>query len=144
MKHEPISQLCFVEQFGVQGTHTARALFEGLPFAGGYARRLPEVLASAALLAQLESICIAALEPHIDWPQERVLGRAMRMEHCGAARVDEVVQVSGFVSSLGDRSVQFHVEARVGTRTVARGTLSFAVVEATRSVCAPAAALVLA
>ena len=129
MNHESISQICFAQDFEVQEAQTAPAVFSGLPFGRPYAGQLAEVLSSAALLAELESICIGELRPHVDWERHCVLGKGMHLEHCGAAQVGQRVEATGFVCSLGERSVHFHVEARVGARTVARALLSFAVVD---------------
>lgn len=131
MNHETISQLCFSEAFEVTPAHTAAALFTRLPFGSRHAGRMSEVLASAALLAQLESICIDALQPHVGGEGMRVLGRHMALDHRGAAAIGECVVVSGFVVRLGERSVEFHVSAQARgagpARELAQGTLAFVI-----------------
>ncbi len=130
MNHEAVSQICFAQSFEVLAHQTARAVFANLPFGAGYAVLLADVLSTAQLLAHLESICMDAMHHHIDWPSERVLGTSMKLDHCGAATVGERIEVSGFVTGLGDRSVQFHVRACSGAREVAQGSLSFTLVTA--------------
>jgi predicted thioesterase len=129
VNHEAISQICFSQRFQVQPPQTAAAVFSKLPFGSRYAGSLAEVLCSAELLAQMESICMESMARHVDWPREVVLGTSMRLDHCGPAPVGATVEVTGFVTTLGDRRVEFLVEARVASRTVAHGTLGFAVVE---------------
>lgn len=128
MNLEQISQTCFVTHFAVDAAHTARAVYAALPFGAGYAHRMADVLCSAHLLAHLEGVCIDAIHEQIDWAHETVLGVAMQLDHCGPARAGETVEVQGFVAGIGDHSVQFEMEARVGKRRVAAGRVTFAVV----------------
>lgn len=133
MNHEAISQLCFSEAFVVTPAQTVAALFGGLPFRQRRANRTNGVLAGAALLAHLESICIAALMPYRGSAGRSVLGRRMALDHRGAAPIGETVAVSGFVIELGERSVRFHVRAeRAGSPDLgllAEGTLDFVIVD---------------
>lgn len=134
MNHEAISQLCFSEAFEVTPAQTAAALFTRLPFGARHADRMAEVLASTALLAQLESICIDALQPHVRGDGRCVLGRRLSLDHRGTATVGERVIVSGFVTRMGDRSVQFSVSAEAAAgggplRTLAQGALEFVVAD---------------
>lgn len=128
MNHEAISQIGLSETFTVQPHQTAPAVFAGLRHGASCAGRLAQVLCSAELFAQLESICIAALHPLVDWPGERVLGASVSLQHLRPAHVGDVVTVRGFVQQLGDRDVVFRVEAHVGARCLADATLRFVVV----------------
>lgn len=143
MNHEAISQIGISETFTVQPEQTARAVYAKLPFGAAYAARLADVLCTVELLAQLESICAAALHPCVTWPGERVLGASFTLRHQGPARVGDVVAVRGFVQTLGDREVVFSVEGHVADRCVVDATLRFVVVpvrEATRPAIHPAVA----
>lgn len=129
MNHEAISQLCFSERFTAQTHQTAATVFAQLPNAACHASRLANVLSTAQLLAQLESICMQALHPHLQWPRERVLGSAVKLGHKAPAVVGETAEMSGFVLGLGERSVDFHIVARVADRLIGEGLLTFAVVQ---------------
>lgn len=128
MNQELISQLCFVTRFVVDARHTASSVFAQLPSGTRYAHHLADVLCSGHLLAQLESLCIDAMRELIDWDREVVLGVAMQLDHGSTAAPGETVEVHGFVAGLGDRSVRFVVEASIGPRRVAAGTMDFAVI----------------
>lgn len=130
MNQEAISQICFSQRFTVQPHQTAAALFAAMPFGARHASRMAPVLGSAELLAQLESLCIDALHPLVQWPQERVLGTALKLEHRAAVQVGQTVQADGFVIGLGDHSATFCVRARVDDQQVAEATLTFVVVNA--------------
>ena len=86
------------------------------------------MLCTVELLAQLESICAAALHTLVAWPAERVLGADFTLRHQQPARVGDRVAVRGFVQTLGDREVVFRVEGQVGPRCVADATMRFVVV----------------
>lgn len=132
MDHETISQLCFSEAFTVAHEQTAAALFERLPLGRRPAEAMADRLAATALLAHLERLCIDALLPHAGGADHVVLSRRLWLDHGSSARRGERVQVCGFVSGLGERSVQFHVRAHgacEGNAPLAEGTLEFVVAE---------------
>jgi predicted thioesterase len=143
MNHEAISQLCMAEHLPVARDAVARRLFARLQASSTSARHLADVLSSAALLAQVEGLCLAALRPHLDLTHEVVLGRRFALEHRGPAAAGDVLDVHGFVTGLGDHSVTFHVDVRTAGRAVAELTLVFVVaprsaLAARRQAAAPA------
>lgn len=127
MNHEAISQIGITHAFTVQAQQTAAAVYARLPSLRN--RHLHAVLSSAELLAQMEAACIEALQPLLRWPQERVLGAAMQIDHLRPADPGQQVVVSGCVLGLGDRSVVFHLRAHVEGSPIAEGSLSFVVVD---------------
>ena len=135
MNLEAITQVFFSSSFTVAPAHSAAALFATLPHGARHAERMAPMLRSAALLAQLQSVCVDALHAEIDWTREIVLGASVRLEHTGTAEAGDSVTATGFVIGIDDHSVKFQVDAHVGEQAVASGTLCFAIIER-----APAAA----
>lgn len=111
MNHELISQICFAEIYIVPSHQTARSLFTRLPHGQAYAETLIECIATGYLIAVLESICIKAMQEHIDPAVEVVVGRSIRVEHRGPIPPGSAMRVSGWVEQIGNRSVTFRVTA---------------------------------
>lgn len=133
MNPEAISQVFFSSAFTVAPVHTAAALFATLPRGARHAPRMAPMLGSAALLAQLQAVCLDALHTEIDWTGETVVGESVRLEYTGYIQAGETVDATGFVVGVGDCSLTFQVDACVGGEAVATGTLRFAIVERMRS-----------
>ena len=111
MNHELISQICFAEIYVVPSHQTARSLFTRLPHGMAYADTLIDCLATGYLIAVVESICIREMQQHIDPSVEVVVGRSIRIEHCGPIPSGATIRLSGWVEQLGNRSATFCVRA---------------------------------
>lgn len=107
MDHQRISEICFAETYVVPFHQTARSLFTRLPHGQAYAETLIECIATGYLVAVLESICIKAMQEHIDPATEVVVGRSIRIEHCGPIPPGATMRVSGWVEQIGNRSASF-------------------------------------
>lgn len=124
MNHELISQICFSETYVVPSHQTARSLFTRLPHGQAYAETLIECIATGYLIAVLESICIKAMQEHVDPAVEVVVGRSMRVEHCGPIPPGATMCVSGWVEQIGNRSVTFRVSAQDEHERVCEGQVT--------------------
>lgn len=109
MDHQRISEICFAETYVVPSHQTARSLFTRLPHGQAYAETLIECIATGYLIAVLESICIKAMQEHIDAAVEVVVGRSIRVEHCGPIPPGSTMRVSGWVEQIGNSSATFRV-----------------------------------
>ena len=129
MNHERISAICFAETYVVPSHQTARSLFTRLPHGQAYAETLVECIATGYLIAVLESICIKAMQEHIDPEAEVVVGRSIRVEHCGPIPPGATMRVSGWVEQIGNRSVTFRVTAHDDHEPVRDGQVTLVAAE---------------
>ncbi len=131
MDHERISAICFAETYVVPSHQTARALLTRLPHGQAYANTLIECIASGYLIAILESICINAMQEHIEPTTEVVVGRSIRIEHSGPIPPGATVRVSGWVEQIGNRSVTFRVTVHDDHERVCDGQVTLVAAERT-------------
>lgn len=124
MDHQRISEICFAETYVVPSNQTARSLFTRLPHGQAYADTLIECIATGYLIAVIESICIKAMQEHIDPSVEVVVGCSIRVEHCGPIPSGATMRVSGWVEQIGNRSVTFRVMARDDHEEVCDGQVT--------------------
>lgn len=124
MDHQRISEICFAEPYVVPSHQTARSLFTRLPHGQAYADTLIECIATGYLIAVIESICIKAMQEHIDPAAEVVVGRSIRIEHCGPVPPGATVRVSGWVEQIGNRSATFRVTAHDDHERVCEGQVT--------------------
>lgn len=129
MNHERISAICFAETYVVPSHQTARSLFTRLPHGQAYAETLVECIATGYLIAVLESICIKAMQEHIEPDAEVVVGRSIRVEHCGPIPPGATMRVSGWVEQIGNRSVTFRVTAHDDHERVCDGQVTLVAAE---------------
>jgi predicted thioesterase len=118
MNHQHVSEICFEEIYVVPTDQTARSLFTRLPHGKAYAETLIECFATGYLIAVVESICIREMQRHIDPTAEVVVGRDIRIEHCGPIPSGAKVRLSGWVERLGNRSMAGvnYLDRRVASR----------------------------
>lgn len=124
MNHQRISEICFAETYVVPSHQTARSLFTRLPHGQAYAETLIECIATGYLIAVLESVCIKAMQEHIDPALEVVVGRSIRVEHCGPIPPGASMRVSGWVEQIGSRSATFRVTAHDDHERVCDGQVT--------------------
>jgi fluoroacetyl-CoA thioesterase len=111
MNQQGVSQIFFEETYSVPADQTARALFSRLQHGRAYAEKLIECLATAYLLAVVESICVREMQTHVDAAAQVVVGRCVRIEHRGPVPPGAPLRFRGWVEGLGGRSVTFRVQA---------------------------------
>lgn len=124
MDHQRISEICFAETYVVPSHQTARSLFTRLPHGQAYAETLIECIATGYLIAVIESICIKAMQEHIDPAAEVVVGRSIRIEHCGPVPPGATMRVSGWVEQIGNRSACFRVTVHDDHERVCEGQVT--------------------
>jgi fluoroacetyl-CoA thioesterase len=111
MNQQGVSQIFFEETYSVPADQTARALFSQLQHGRAYAEQMIECLATAYLLAVVESICVREMQLHVDAAAQVVVGRCVRIEHRGPVPPGAPLRLRGWVEGLGGRSVTFRVQA---------------------------------
>lgn len=124
MNHQQVSEICFEEIYVVPSDQTARSLFTRLPHGKAYAETLIECFATGYLIAVVESICIREMQRHIDPGAEVVVGRDIRIEHCGPIPSGAKVRLSGWVERLGNRSTTFCVRAHDDHELICMGKVT--------------------
>ncbi len=123
-----ISQIVLFEKLSVSAAPTAPRLFETLARRGRFAPQPGNALASAHLIANLEALCLHALQAHINDEEEIVLGANMVMKHHLPVHAGDQVQVTGFVVRADALEISFAIQACLGGRLAASGQLVFGVV----------------
>ena len=82
---------------------------------------MPEVFATGYLVGFLEWACIAAIKPHLEWPDEQSLGIHIDVSH--EAATPPGLEVTAKVKLVGveGRRLSFEVEAHDGVELISRG-----------------------
>lgn len=80
---------------------------------------------TGAWVAQLQTLCIDALQPYLNGPGEAAAGTAMTLALHLPATAPGPISVLGWVQRLDQAEVTFRVDARVGQQTVCEGSLLF-------------------
>jgi fluoroacetyl-CoA thioesterase len=89
---------------------------------------MPAVLATGFLVGFLEWACIAAVNPHLDWPHEQSLGTHIDISHEAATPPGLQLTATVELVEVHGRRLVFHVEASDGVDVVSRGRLERVVV----------------
>ena len=102
----------------VPATKTVPALY---PEAEEF-RVMPNVFATGFLVGFLEWVCIQALKPHIDWPNEQTVGTQITISHMAATPPG--MEVTGRVRLVDVKGKQlvFKVDAHDKAGPICRGT----------------------
>lgn len=128
MKHEAISQIVFDERYAVPADQTAPQLFRQLPLATYYCDELVDVMATAYLVAVLESLCLREMYRHIDTEKETVVGAAIDCWHSAPVPAGALLRLTGWVESMGDSEVTFRMQAQDEHEHVCEASIRLAVV----------------
>jgi len=102
----------------VPATKTVPALY---PEAEEF-QKMPNVFATGFLVGFLEWVCIQALKPHIDWPNEQTVGTQVTISHMAATPPG--MEVTGRVKLIDIKGKQliFEVEAHDKAGIICKGT----------------------
>jgi len=144
MNHETVSGLFFDESCVVPAEQSARRLFATLPHGADYAQHLVDAMATAYLVAVMESICLRELLGCVDTAQDTVVGTNVDCRHCAPVAPGARIRVAGWVQQIGERDVTFWVFAQDDHEEVCKGTIKLAVVprdEIDRTILRKAAAI---
>ena len=82
---------------------------------------MPEVFATGFLVGFLEWACIAAINPHLDWPREQTVGTHIDVSHEAATPPGLEVTATVEVTAVEGRKLTFAVEAHDGVDLISRG-----------------------
>ena len=110
MNHQGVSEIFFEESYTVPADQTAKSHYAQLPHGSGYAEQLIQCLATGYLVAVVESICIRAMQQHVD-AAEVVVGRTIRLHHRGPITPGSSLRLRGWLERMGERSATFRVQA---------------------------------
>ena len=102
-----------------------------LPAAFGAFAGMPDVFATAYLVALVEDTCIEALAPYVEG-HERTVGTHVDVSHRAATPVGMRVTAEVELTAIEGRRLRFQVECRDEREVIGAGTHERAVVDATR------------
>ena len=93
---------------------------------------MPEVLATGYMIGLLEWACIAALNPHLDWPREQSVGTHINVSHLAATPAGLSVTVDVRLDRVEGKKLYFTVSAHDGVDTITEGTHERFIIDAAR------------
>src|SRR3982074_1573752 len=102
-----------------------------LPAAFGGFAGMPDVFATAYLVALVEDTCIEALAPYVE-AHERTVGTHVDVSHRAATPVGMRVTAEVELTAIEGRRLRFQVECRDEREVIGAGTHARAAVDATR------------
>ena len=105
-------------RFRVPQSKTVPALYPESP----EFREMPEVFATGFMVGFLEWACIAAVKPHLDWPEEQTVGTHVNVSHTAATPPGLEVTAKVKLTTVEGRRLVFEVEARDDVDVISRGT----------------------
>jgi len=104
-------------KFKVPASKTVPALYpESDEFAA-----MPEVFATGFLVGFLEWACIAAINPHLDWPNEQTVGTHVDVSHEAATPPGLEVTASVELVAVEGKKLRFSVQAHDGVDLISKG-----------------------
>jgi fluoroacetyl-CoA thioesterase len=123
---QPGIEFCF--QFRIPESKTVPALYPESP----EFQEMPFVFATGFLVGFLEWVCVLALKPHLDWPDEQTVGTHINVSH--EAATPPGLEVTGKVrlTQVDRKRLVFEVEAHDGVDQIARGTHERFIIDKTR------------
>ncbi|MDR3569368.1 MAG: thioesterase family protein [Syntrophobacteraceae bacterium] len=117
MKASLATGIAFDFSFLVSDQKTVPRLFPESP----EFQLMPKVFATGYLVGLLEWACIAAINPHIDWPAEQSVGIAIDVSHTAATPPGLTVRIRGKVVKVAGRKITFFIEAEDGIDKICQG-----------------------
>ncbi len=85
-------------------------------------REMPEVFATGFMVGFLEWACIAAVKPHLDWPEEQTVGTHLNVSHTAATPPGLEVRAKARLIAVEGRRLTFEVEAYDDVDMISKGT----------------------
>ncbi len=116
--------ISFEEVCTVDPEQTAKCLFARLSHGNAYASQLLEGLATAYLIAILESVCIREMFLNMDLTTEVIVGTAVNIQHRAPVPPGKQVWLRGQTTHLGERTATFAVQAFDDHEIVCDGTMT--------------------
>lgn len=91
-------------------------------------REIHPIYGTGALVAHMEEVCRALLEPHLE-PDEEGVGYRIEAQHASPATVGTKLTVTATVADVGPQRLLCEVAVRDGNRRVANGSFEQRVVD---------------
>lgn len=91
-------------------------------------REIHPIYGTGALVAHIEEVCRAMIEPHLE-PDEEGVGYRIEAVHVSPATVGTKLTVTATVADIGPRRLLCEIAVRDGTRLVANGSFEQRVVD---------------
>jgi fluoroacetyl-CoA thioesterase len=82
---------------------------------------MPEVFATGFMVGFFEWVCIQAVNPHLNWPDEQTVGTHIDVSHTAATPPGFEVTATVKLVEVDRRRLVFEIEAHDGVDTIARG-----------------------
>lgn len=110
MNQPGANQIFFEESHIVPVDHATRSPGSRLSDGAARAESTINCVATADLVAMVESICVREMHAHIDGAIQIAASRTVRIEHKGPVPAGSLLRLRGWVELLGGRSVTFRVQ----------------------------------
>jgi fluoroacetyl-CoA thioesterase len=110
MNQPGVNQIFFEESRIVPLDHTARSPGSQVSGDTGCVGSTIQCVATADLVAMIESLCVREMQAHIDGVIQIAASRTIRIEHRGPVPAGSLLRLRGWVELLGGRSVTFRVQ----------------------------------
>jgi fluoroacetyl-CoA thioesterase len=98
----------------------------------GELQEMPQVFATGFMVALIETTCVLALKPYLDWPREQTVGTHVNLSHLAATPPGHVVTVECEVTEVEGRRIRFRVSARDEKDLISEGSHDRAVIDSDR------------
>jgi predicted thioesterase len=118
MNQPGINKIFFEESHVVSADHAARSCDPRLSCGAVRAEAAIRCVATADLVAIVESLCVREMEAHIDGAIQIAASRTIRIEHRAPVPAGSSLRLRGWVELLGGRSVTFRVQGFDGHELV--------------------------
>lgn len=120
--------LTFDYRFKVPEDKTVPHLYPEIP----EALVMPKVFATGFMVGLFEFACIAAINPHLDWPREQTVGIRVNVDHTAATPPGLTVTVRGKLEKVEGRKLTFSLEADDGVDAISKGSHERFVIDAAK------------
>jgi len=130
--YQAISQIAFDEHYAVPLDQKAPLLFSEFPSTVDDGANLVDAMATAYLIALLESICTRELRGFIDPGSETVTGVVVECRHRAPVAKGGLLRVSGWVEGIAENEVSFRVQVQDEQEQVCDASIRLAILPRAR------------
>lgn len=95
-------------------------------------RVMPRVLATGFMVGLFEWVCIQAVNPHIDWPNEQTVGIDVKLNHLAATPPGLTVTVKVKLEKVEGKKLTFSIVADDGVDRISEGTHERFIIDAAK------------
>lgn len=93
---------------------------------------MPKVLATGFMVGLFEWVCIQAVNPHIDWPNEQTVGIGVKLSHLAATPPGLTVTVKVKLEKVEGKKLTFSIVADDGVDKISEGTHERFIIDAAK------------